>query len=95
MAMEAMASLGEMGNCLQVYYIMLIVDSAVINIFIVLSIHIFIKRLNHLYYSRLKMEYWIMFSCSVCRIVIDCVFVGYNSIVNERLCVSEKEVNSV
>jgi hypothetical protein len=70
-------------------------DSAIINIFILLSIYIFIIRLRHANYGKLKMEYWVMFSCSICRITIDGIFLGLFLLTEseEELCLSDSHLN--
>lgn len=75
-------------------FVSLIVDSGIINIFIFLSLRIFVNRLNPIHFKRLKREYIIMFCCSICRIVIDSLYLIYNPHYDqngqgESYCISE------
>lgn len=75
-------------------FVSLIVDSAIINIFIFLSLKIFVNRLNPVHFRRLKQEYIIMFCCSICRIVIDSLYLIFSPHYDqngqgESYCISE------
>ena len=72
-------------------FISLIIDSTIISIFIFLSISLFMTKLQNHYSKSLKTQYWQMFSCSICRIVIDSLYLVINAHDDnaERWCVSE------
>lgn len=59
-------------------FVSLIVDSAVINIFLLISLRIFMGRLNSPHLASLRREFSIMVSCSICRIIIDSLYLILN-----------------
>lgn len=74
-------------------FLSLIVDSAVINVFLLVSLKVFLGRLNDPHLASLRQEFRIMVCCSLCRIVIDSLYLilspHHDSSKGVTWCVSE------
>jgi hypothetical protein len=62
-------------------------------VFLVVCLRVFLGRLSHPYFKKLKREFRIMVGCSICRIVIDSIYLIFSlsgDSSRERWCVSEE-----
>lgn len=77
-----------------VEFVSLIVDSAVINGFLLVSLRVFLGRLKDPHLASLRREFGIMVCCSLCRIVIDSLYLllspHHDSSEGVSWCVSEE-----
>lgn len=57
-------------------FISLILDSFIVNVFLLLALRIFIIRLRDPRFMPLRREYKLMFFFSLCRVVVDSLYVA-------------------